>query len=122
MSSKIQIKGLRGAILRRSSKGPVTFQESLRGTAMILHDRLHKNKKRQNKTICPVLPNRHTVFELLFVKTPVRSGGPETNRTSDTRFRKPLLYPLSYGANYPCILPQGSQEFNIYINSQSFDP
>lgn len=26
------------------------------------------------------------------------SGGPERIRTSDTRFRKPLLYPLSYGA------------------------
>ena len=25
-------------------------------------------------------------------------GGPEVNRTPDTRFRKPLLYPLSYGA------------------------
>ena len=25
-------------------------------------------------------------------------GGPEKIRTSDTRFRKPLLYPLSYGA------------------------
>ncbi len=24
-------------------------------------------------------------------------GGPERTRTSDTRFRKPLLYPLSYG-------------------------
>ena len=24
-------------------------------------------------------------------------GAPETNRTSDQRFRKPLLYPLSYG-------------------------
>ena len=27
-----------------------------------------------------------------------RLGGPEMIRTSDTRFRKPLLYPLSYGA------------------------
>src|SRR4051812_4200195 len=26
------------------------------------------------------------------------TGGPERIRTSDTRFRKPLLYPLSYGA------------------------
>ncbi len=26
------------------------------------------------------------------------TGGPEMIRTSDTRFRKPLLYPLSYGA------------------------
>ncbi len=26
-------------------------------------------------------------------------GGPETIRTSDTWFRKPLLYPLSYGAS-----------------------
>jgi hypothetical protein len=26
------------------------------------------------------------------------AGGPERIRTSDTRFRKPLLYPLSYGA------------------------
>jgi hypothetical protein len=25
-------------------------------------------------------------------------GGPGRIRTSDTRFRKPLLYPLSYGA------------------------
>lgn len=25
-------------------------------------------------------------------------SGPEVNRTPDTRFRKPLLYPLSYGA------------------------
>ena len=24
-------------------------------------------------------------------------GAPERTRTSDTRFRKPLLYPLSYG-------------------------
>ena len=28
----------------------------------------------------------------------VPRGGPERIRTSDTRFRKPLLYPLSYGA------------------------
>lgn len=26
------------------------------------------------------------------------AGGPERIRTSDTWFRKPLLYPLSYGA------------------------
>jgi hypothetical protein len=26
------------------------------------------------------------------------SGGPERIRTSDARFRKPTLYPLSYGA------------------------
>lgn len=26
----------------------------------------------------------------------IREGAPETTRTSDTRFRKPLLYPLSY--------------------------
>ncbi len=30
--------------------------------------------------------------------TPRIVGGPETTRTSDQRFRKPLLYPLSYGA------------------------
>lgn len=28
----------------------------------------------------------------------MRPGGPERIRTSDTRFRKPPLYPLSYGA------------------------
>ena len=28
----------------------------------------------------------------------IEGGGPEMIRTSDTRFRKPLLYPLSYGA------------------------
>ena len=27
----------------------------------------------------------------------IRSGAPGTNRTCDLRFRKPLLYPLSYG-------------------------
>ena len=32
------------------------------------------------------------------LKKPLNPGGPERNRTSDTRFRKPLLYPLSYGA------------------------
>ena len=26
-------------------------------------------------------------------------GGPDRNRTCDTWFRKPLLYPLSYGAS-----------------------
>lgn len=26
------------------------------------------------------------------------NGGPEMNRTSDTTFRKRVLYPLSYGA------------------------
>ena len=30
--------------------------------------------------------------------TSVFIGGPSRNRTCDTRFRKPLLYPLSYGA------------------------
>jgi hypothetical protein len=29
---------------------------------------------------------------------PLLAGGPDRNRTCDTRFRKPLLYPLSYGA------------------------
>jgi hypothetical protein len=28
----------------------------------------------------------------------VEGGGPGRIRTCDTRFRKPLLYPLSYGA------------------------
>ncbi len=27
----------------------------------------------------------------------IQKGAPETSRTSDQRFRKPLLYPLSYG-------------------------
>ncbi|GBG05925.1 hypothetical protein PAT3040_00410 [Paenibacillus agaridevorans] len=27
-----------------------------------------------------------------------KTGGPEMNRTSDTTFRKRVLYPLSYGA------------------------
>ena len=27
------------------------------------------------------------------------SGGPDRTRTCDLRFRKPLLYPLSYGTN-----------------------
>ncbi len=33
-------------------------------------------------------------------------------RTSDTRFRKPVLYPLSYGANLLFNLAQIGQEFN----------
>ena len=28
------------------------------------------------------------------------TGAPETIRTSDQRFRKPLLYPLSYGSQH----------------------
>ena len=31
-------------------------------------------------------------------------GGPGRNRTCGTRFRKPLLYPLSYGAGSTCLL------------------
>ncbi len=33
-------------------------------------------------------------------------GGPERNRTSDLRFRKPSLYPLSYGATMVIIITQ----------------
>ena len=33
--------------------------------------------------------------------TGLSRGGTERIRTSDTRFRKPLLYPLSYGPEHP---------------------
>ena len=32
------------------------------------------------------------------MQSPSVCRGPGQNRTADTRFRKPLLYPLSYGA------------------------
>lgn len=35
-------------------------------------------------------------------------GGPGGSRTSDTRFRKPLLYPLSYGAAATYIITYSS--------------
>ncbi len=38
------------------------------------------------------------------------AGGPDRNRTCDTRFRKPLLYPLSYGADI--IVPSSLPRFN----------
>ena len=38
-----------------------------------------------------VSPARCPSLSLVF------AGAPETTRTSDQRFRKPLLYPLSYG-------------------------
>ena len=37
-------------------------------------------------------------------------GGPERFRTSDTRFRKPLLYPLSYGAGAAVCIRAGAQD------------
>jgi hypothetical protein len=35
-------------------------------------------------------------------------GAPGTIRTCDTRFRKPMLYPLSYGGTLP-ILPHDAR-------------
>ncbi|SPD88844.1 protein of unknown function [Micropruina glycogenica] len=40
---------------------------------------------------CPIPPGRDLLL----------CGGPSKIRTCDTRFRKPLLYPLSYGAGRP---------------------
>jgi hypothetical protein len=37
-----------------------------------------------------------------------RMGAPGTIRTCDTRFRKPMLYPLSYGGTLP-ILPHDAR-------------
>ncbi len=34
-----------------------------------------------------------------------KDGAPGRTRTSDTRFRKPLLYPLSYEGGWPRMAP-----------------
>ena len=39
------------------------------------------------------------MYESALVQT--RTGAPGWNRTSDTRFRKPVLYPLSYEGMMP---------------------
>lgn len=45
---------------------------------------------------------------------PIDYGAPGRNRTSGTRFRKPLLYPLSYGAGSYGIIPQMAVRYNDF--------
>ena len=44
-------------------------------------------------------------------------GAPETIRTSDTRFRKPVLYPLSYEGGWCCREPPLSGAVGIVARS-----
>ena len=42
------------------------------------------------------VPFRHSLAEVDEIQNPYFIGAPGMNRTCDLRFRKPLLYPLSY--------------------------
>ena len=42
------------------------------------------------------VPFRHSLAEVDEIQNPYSIGAPGMNRTCDLRFRKPLLYPLSY--------------------------
>lgn len=46
-------------------------------------------------------------------------GGPGRTRTSDLRFRRPSLYPLSYGATSPPIIPREAVPFKTASDSSN---
>ncbi len=66
---------------------------------------------------CPKRPSNREALPVGRASSWAFAGGPERNRTSDTRFRKPLLYPLSYGATailWPAMRPSASQAHLLY--------
>ena len=52
------------------------------------------------------VPFRHSLAEVDEIQNPYFIGAPGMNRTCDLRFRKPLLYPLSFrGKGVPLVSP-----------------
>ena len=63
------------------------------------------------------VPFRHSLAEVDEIQNPYFIGAPGMNRTCDLRFRKPSLYPLSYGGlavqGYSALL-NGSQSTSTF--------